>query len=127
MNRSIPVIALLVSLAFAAQANDAVEPSFRMNAPVPAAAAKPAVAPFATKAMVAPPAVARDPAPQLPALEEQERAGPRGACRFALCYDAIDGHVAYRGAREYMPTFDGLTPESVSLRRNRIIFKYSFR
>ena len=121
MCRSIPIIAVFVSLAFAAQASDGVEPSPRTNMPAPAAAAKSAVAPFAAKA-----AVALDPVPELPALGEQERRGPQRACHFALCYDAADGHLAYPGSREYMPTISGLTAEKISLRRNRIIFKYSF-
>jgi hypothetical protein len=29
-------------------------------------------------------------------------------------------------AREYMPRIQGLTAESVSVRRDRVIFKYSF-
>ncbi|HUJ00009.1 MAG TPA: hypothetical protein VLY46_07220 [Usitatibacter sp.] len=43
-----------------------------------------------------------------------------------LCYDAAQGRIVYRGARPYMPRLGELTPESVSLRRHRIIFKYSF-
>jgi hypothetical protein len=44
-----------------------------------------------------------------------------------LCYDAADGRLVYRGAREYMPKVSGLSPESVSVRRNTVVFKYSFR
>lgn len=127
MGRSFPVVALFASLAFAAQANDGVDSSPRTTVPVPAAAAKSAAAPFAAKAAVATLAVALDTVPQLPELGGQERRDPRRACRFALCYDAADGHLAYPGSREYMPTFAGLTPEKISVRRNRIIFKYSFR
>ena len=36
------------------------------------------------------------------------------------------GKIVYRGAREYMPKIDGLRAESISLRRNRFILKYSF-
>jgi hypothetical protein len=114
-------------MAIAAQANDGVEPSPKSTVLVPAAVAKSAVAPFAARAAVGLRAVARDPEPHLPSLGEQERRGPQQACSFALCYDAAERHLAYPGAREYMPTFAGLTPENISLRRNRIIFKYSFR
>ena len=45
----------------------------------------------------------------------------------ALCYDAADGRVVYRGARSYLPKVDGLTAESVSVRRNTLVVKYTFR
>ena len=44
-----------------------------------------------------------------------------------LCFDAASGRVVYRAARKYMPQFDGLTAESVSLRSNRVTLKYSFK
>lgn len=71
----------------------------------------------------------RDPLPELLLREELASRGPRGACETTstdLCYDLRDGRIVYRRARDYMPRIDGLTPESVSLRRDRIIFKYSF-
>jgi hypothetical protein len=63
-------------------------------------------------------------------LDEQERRGPRGACEFSardLCYDLADGRVVFRPARAYMPKIDGLTAENVTLRSNRVVFKYSFK
>ena len=121
MLRSIAVTAIL-SLALAAQANDGVEPSLRTKALVSAGSVtKHADAPFTT---------GRDPLPQLLLLEEQERQSPRGTCEFTskdLCYDLADGRIVYRPARNYMPSVTGLTAESVSLRHNRIVFKYSFR
>jgi hypothetical protein len=83
---------------------------------VPAARAK---APFRS----------RDPMPELLLREELASRGPRGACETAtsdLCYDLRDGRIVYRPVRAYMPRIEGLTAESVSLRRDRIIFKYSF-
>jgi hypothetical protein len=44
-----------------------------------------------------------------------------------LCYDGGHGQLVYRGARGYMPRIEGLTPESVTLRRSRLILRYSFR
>ena len=121
MIRSIAVTAIL-SVALAAQANDGVELSLRTKALASAGAAPKQVdAPFAT---------GRDRMPQLLMLEEQERRGPRGACDFTtqdLCYDLADGRLVYRPARQYMPAVDGLRAESVTLRHNRIVFKYSFR
>ena len=55
-----------------------------------------------------------------------ERAIPCADMR-AVCYDAKDRGLVYRGAREYMPRAQGLTPEGVALRRDRLILRYSFR
>ena len=82
------------------------------------------------KAADAPFRAGRDPMPELLLREEQERRGPRGACDVnatSLCYDMADGRVVYRPARRYMPAVEGLKAESISLRRDKIVFKYSFR
>ena len=122
MRRFIVATAFL-SLAFAAQAADIVELSLKNKALAAAAApsAKQADAPFTS---------AHDPMPQLSMMEEQERRGPSGTCEAAardICFDAGDGRIVYRGARNYMPRIDGLTAESVSVRSHRLTFKYSFR
>ncbi len=57
------------------------------------------------------------------------QATPSNRCEAAtsgLCYDPADRHLVFRPARRYMPTIDGLSAESVSVRRNVIRFKYSF-
>ena len=54
----------------------------------------------------------------------------RGACERSasdLCFDPTDRRIVYRPVRQYMPTFDGLTAEGISLRRDAIRFKYSFK
>lgn len=123
MRRSIAVSALTALVALAAQANDGVELSLRSRTLAAAAVipAKQADAPFQT---------GRDPLPELMLREEQERRGPSGACEISttvLCYDLADRRVNFRAARQYMPKIDGLRAESVSLRRDRLILKYSFR
>jgi hypothetical protein len=45
----------------------------------------------------------------------------------ALCYDARNRGILYRGARDFMPRMDGFTPEGVALRHDRLILRYSFR
>jgi hypothetical protein len=60
--------------------------------------------------------------PQAPAL--------RSACDRAtidVCYDATDGRIVYKPARQYMPKLEGLTAESISVRHDRVVFKYSFK
>jgi hypothetical protein len=72
----------------------------------------------------------RDPMPELLLREEQQRRGPQAACNNTgadVCYDLAAGRIVYRPARRYMPGIDGLTAESISLRHDRIILKYSFR
>jgi hypothetical protein len=45
----------------------------------------------------------------------------------AVCYDARDRGLVYRGARGLMPHVQGLTAEGVALRHDRVILRYSFR
>jgi hypothetical protein len=70
----------------------------------------------------------------LPAILQEEELAQRtalgsrcDASATSLCYDAADGRLVYRGARDYMPKVVGLSPESVTIRRNRLVLKYSFR
>ena len=125
MRRVIVATAILASLAFSARANEALELSLKNKALASAAA------PVSTKQSDAPFVVARDPMAQLLMLEEQDRRGARGgrcdAAASALCYDAAEGRIVYKAARKYMPQFDGLTAESMSVRGNRVTFKYSFK
>lgn len=43
-----------------------------------------------------------------------------------FCYDADNGHIVYKPARKLMPDLPGLRPENISIKRDRIVFKYSF-
>lgn len=123
MRRSL-LLVLGLTAALAAVAED-VEPSIRAKSLAAAAAsaipARHADAPFKR---------GHDPMPELILREELERRGPRGSCEAAasdLCYDLRDGRIVYRPARHYLPKIDGLRAESISLRRDRIVIKYSFR
>jgi hypothetical protein len=123
MRRLIVATAILASLASTARANDALDLSLKNKALASAAAPS-------TKQVEAPFVAGRDPLPFILMQEEQERRGFQGSCEAAardLCFDAASGRVVYRAARKYMPQFEGLTPESVSLRSNRVTFKYSFK
>lgn len=123
MCRSPWIAAVLAALGLSAHAAEGVDLSMKSMA-VASAAATPArqtQAPFAGR---------RDPWAELMVREEQELRGPRGGCEVSssdLCYDLADARVVYRPARRYMPALGSLTPENVSLRPNRIVFKYSFR
>jgi hypothetical protein len=43
-----------------------------------------------------------------------------------LCYDTASGRVVYKPARQLMPDIPGLRSENISVKRNRIVFRYSF-
>ena len=125
MFRLIVATAIFATLAFTARAADVVDSSLKSRALASAAA------PVAKQSSDAPFMSAHDPMPFLLMQEEQDRRSVRGGtCEAAardLCYDAVDGRIVYRSARKFMPQFDGLTPESVSVRSNRVTLKYSFK
>ena len=52
----------------------------------------------------------------------------RSSCQGdrALCYDARSGRIVYKPARALMPDIPGLQPENISVKRDRIVFRYSF-
>jgi len=118
-------LVLFASLAVApAFANDVVELSAKARTMAVAAAVVP------SKQAEAPFSAGRDPLPELLLREEQDRRSQRPGCDVngaTLCYDLADGRIVYRPARAYMPKFDGMQPESVSLRHNKVVLKYSFR
>lgn len=131
MRRSPWIAAALACLAGVAQGEE-VDFSGKSKA-VASAAAPGRPAPFAH----APFSAARDAVPgrireAVPFGIEHRLHDPRfarAACERSahdLCYDAADGRIVYRGARGYMPRIGELTPESISLRGHRIVFKYSF-
>ena len=52
----------------------------------------------------------------------------RSSCANAttLCYDANERRLVYKPARALMPEIPGLRRENISVRRDRITFRYSF-
>jgi hypothetical protein len=58
-----------------------------------------------------------------------ERAGEsRSSCTSerSLCYDANSGRIVYKPARLLMPDIPGLQRENISVKRDRIVLRYSF-
>jgi hypothetical protein len=115
-------MALLVAPRLAAAADDAKPLNLQIRPKLLSAPAS-APAPFAT------PVEDGHPLDLSPAPSHHE--GSRSACGIdsTWCYDASSGggHLVYKPARRYMPHFDGLTPENISVKRDRIVFRYSFR
>lgn len=121
MKNRVSIAALLLALAGTAHAEDGLELAAKSKAQVSSGGSARAAAPFIA---------GHDPLPELALREESDRRGARGTCTAAatdLCYDLAEGRLTYRGARPYMPQLGGLTAESVALRRNGIVLKYSFR
>ena len=124
MRRSL-VIAVVASMPWGAWALDPMEPMLRSQSLAAVAAAVPPA-----RTSEAPFRAVRDPLPELTLRDELAARGPRRAgCENAtdLCYDLVEGRVVYRAARAYMPAIEGLRAENISVRQDRIIFKYSFR
>ena len=82
-------------------------------------------------------AMPHDSAPFVAASEPQLHLAPqrdsspaqsRSSCTADrdLCYDANSGHIVFKPARQLMPDLPGMTPESISVKKDRIILRYSF-
>ena len=63
----------------------------------------------------------------LPRRDERQEA-MRSSCsgERSLCYDPASGRIVYKPAREFMPEIPGLRRENISVKRDRIVFRYSF-
>lgn len=59
-----------------------------------------------------------------PRLKESKSSCSRGS---SLCYDSGSNKLVYKGTRNYMPDIPGLRAEHISVRRDRVTFKYSFQ
>jgi hypothetical protein len=116
------VIAMLIVAPRVARADEAKPLNLQLK-PKLLAAASSAPAPFANPVEEG---HALDLAPAVP-----QHDGARSACGIdsAWCYDMGDGGrtLVYKPARNFMPHFNGLTAENISVKRDRIVFRYSFR
>jgi hypothetical protein len=118
------VSVLVVAVAFAASpkaiANEVQPLTLKLpKAALAAGQAIPANAPFA--APVATPELALAPPPA------QREQSPSACSKLAtLCYDAEDRRLVFKPARNLMPDLPGLTRENISVKRDRIVFRYSF-
>lgn len=78
------------------------------------------------------PGAAKNPAalPSQILRDELASRSPRASCETSksdLCFDMNDRKIVYRPARAYMPQFQGLRAESMSIKREGIVLKYSFQ
>jgi hypothetical protein len=122
MNVASLALALAIAASPSAEASEAAAPlTLRSKAAVSAVLAAPkAAAPFRISTE-----------PELDLLPES--ADPRldnkhWSCdgERSLCYDPNSRRVIYKPARALMPEIPGLRRENISVKRDRITFKYSF-
>jgi hypothetical protein len=130
MDRSL-AFAVALPWAFAAHAGSVGE-ELSMQSKSIAAASFVAVTAPAPKMVEAPFTASRprDVVPELMLREELDRRAPQSNCDAGgsdLCYDWRDGRIVYKPARKYMPEMPGLRAESISLRRDRVVLRYSFK
>lgn len=117
MRRSLCIVASLACLVAKA---DGIDYSVKRKAIAASGVAASSPAPFAA---------AREGWPAWVAPGAPQAQGPRGACERSahdLCYDVDGRRIVYRPVRSIMPRIGELTPEGVSVRRDRIVFRYSF-
>jgi len=62
--------------------------------------------------------------PRRTAAQESSRSSCNG--ESSVCYDPGSGHIVYKPARQFMPELPGLQPENISVKRDRIVLRYSF-
>jgi hypothetical protein len=76
------------------------------------------------------PFVTPAPEPELDLLprrdERLEQSRSSCAGQNSLCYDPHSGRIVYKPARGFMPEIPGLTRENISVKRDRIVLRYSF-
>ena len=131
MDRSL-AFALALPWALAAQAGSGGEELSVSSKSIAAASfiAVTAPAPKGVEAPFAPGSRPRDIVPELMLREELDRRGSQSSCDNGtsdLCYDMREGRIVYRAARRYMPEMPGLRAESISLKRDRVVLRYSFK
>lgn len=62
--------------------------------------------------------------PRRDARQEASRSSCSG--ERSLCYDPASGRIVYKPARQFMPDIPGLQRENISVKRDRIVLRYSF-
>ena len=93
----------------------------------PKAALTAAAAPTHTSAPFVAPLIPEPDLDLLPPRDARLEAS-RSSCsgRNSLCYDPHSGRIVYKPARALMPQIPGLQRENISVKRDRVTFKYSF-
>ena len=117
------ILALALGLAAAPKLAAAGEPKALELRPKAALAAS---APHNSAPFVNPSAL--EPELDLVMRRDERQAESRSSCSSerALCYDPGSGRIVYKPAREFMPDIPGMQRENISVKRDRIVLRYSF-
>lgn len=69
-----------------------------------------------------------EPDPELLPRRDERLDQSRSSCSSdrSLCYDPTSGRIVYKPARALMPDIPGLQRENISVKRDRIVLRYSF-
>ena len=72
--------------------------------------------------------VPNEPDPELLPRRDERLEQSRSSCSGdrSLCYDPNSGRIVYKPARALMPDLPGLQRENISVKRDRIVLRYSF-
>jgi hypothetical protein len=123
MKSGLLAIALLLAIAAAPKGGQAAEPKALQLSPKAAlvtAAPSHRSAPFVIPASE----------PELDFLPHRDERveQSRSSCESnrSLCYDAGSGRIVYKPARALMPELPGLQRENISVKRDKLVLKYSF-
>lgn len=96
----------------------------------PASRQKAVAAASVVAPQVATPSITHNPLPDLPNGMDADGRNLSGGCTAGgteLCYDYKERRLIYRPSRNWMPEIGGLKPEHISVRRDSVVFRYSFR
>jgi hypothetical protein len=118
------VIALAVAASPRALAN--VERPLQLMVPKSALVSAPAPKAAASAPFVMP--IGNEPELDLLPRNDLRNEQSRSSCANAttLCYDPNDRRIVFKPARNFMPDLPGLTRENISVKRDRIVFRYSW-
>ena len=120
---SMRLLLLALALIAAAPSVAAVEPKeplqLKPKAALAASAPTHADAPF-----VMPVGEPLDLQPPRDSRQDQSRSSCNG--QRDLCYDPGSGRIVFKPARGFMPDIPGLQRENISVKRDRIVLRYSF-
>lgn len=121
MKLAIVAVSLAVLAAPHAAASDAHALELKPKAALAAASPVPAHtdAPFTTPSLQA--EVDFTPVPEVRHMSNSSCGMDR-----PICYDMTSGHIVFKPARALMPEIPGLTRENISVKRDRVIFRYTF-
>ena len=69
-----------------------------------------------------------EPDPELLPRRDERLEQSRSSCSGdrSLCYDPNSGRIVYKPARALMPDIPGLQRENISVKRDRVVLRYSF-